>query len=242
MSDGVPPPDPAVPPVTAAHAPFVPPPIPAAGPPQPLDPETVQIAQIAEMANGYVSRLGTYARGAGAVARFVTFLVSGTGLVALLVGVAAWRHRPVVAVIVAVLCLPAILAPLRALRRTRAMVAAVSQPREMAAQARDLGTGLIGAPELDELHDLARRGDLSVEGDGTGSPLRKLRTFGKVTKLTTTLVGRARPDEDRHPHLVPFTPERLAGTWSAITTSLWGWLLAVVVLVVSIPVLAASLV
>ena len=54
------------------------------------------------------------------------------------------------------------------------------------------------------------------------------------------MIGRAGPDEARHPLLVPFTPERTMRLWVSLTLSAWGLLLAFVVATISVLALAIS--
>ncbi|MGI8755628.1 MAG: hypothetical protein ACR2MB_07155, partial [Acidimicrobiales bacterium] len=61
-------------------------------------------------------------------------------------------------------------------------------------------------------------------------------------RLASTVVGQARPDDERHSLLVAFTPDRLRRTWLAATVSVLAWPVAAIVLVVAVPVLILTLV
>lgn len=193
-----------------------------------------------ELATGDGSRLARYTRRARTGTRVLAALVVGTGAAALLVGEAAFRGRPVAMAVIAVLCLPAVVLPIYVASRTGTLAAAAARPREMAAQVGDLVSRVRDSAELRDLATrLARR---RTGGAGAATPGEgRLRGALSLARLVSTVVGQAQPDEERHPLLVPFTPERLARVWSAIGLSLWAWLVASLVLVVSVPALVASL-
>lgn len=203
-------------------------------------PASGEIAAIErELASGDGNRLGRYAARARSVIRLLAALIVATGVAALLVGLAAWRETPTGMGIVVLLCLPALVLPLYVARRTGSLAEAAARPREVAEQAKDLFSGV---RQSEELRELAER----VTNRGTPRPTGAARRPGRLrgamvyAKLVSTVVGRAQPDADRHPLLVPFTPERLGRIWSAVGLSPWAWLLAVAVLVVSVPALAIS--
>jgi len=191
-------------------------------------------------------RVAHYAHGLARLIRLAAVGVVLTGLAALLVGLAATRRSTVLMVIVAVLCLPAVLAPLYVIRRTRALARAASHPRELAGQARDL-VGQVR--DSAELRALARRvtggggGSGRNGGAGAGGPRSsRLRGTWQVARLASTVLGQARPDDERHSLLVAFTPARLRRTWLAATVSVLAWPVAAIILVVAVPVLILTLV
>lgn len=188
-------------------------------------------------------RVAHYAHGLARLIRLAAVGVVLTGLAALLVGLAATRRSTVLMVIVAVLCLPAVLAPLYVIRRTRALARAASHPRELAGQARDL-VGQVR--DSAELRTLARRvtGDAGPRAGtgGAGRGTSRLRGTWQVARLASTVVGQAQPDDKQHSLLVAFTPERLRRTWFAATISVMAWPVAAIVLVISVPVLILTLV
>ena len=189
----------------------------------------------AELANADGTRLARYTTRARTAARLLAALVVSTGVLALLVGLAAWRNTPIGLVTVAVLCLPAIVAPLYVASRAGAMAVAAGHPREMAVQIQDLARGLRDSVELRQLARLVSRRRSSQSGRRG-----KLRGALSLARVASTVVGQAQPDPKRHPLLLPFTPERLRHTWAAVIISLWAWLVAGLVLLVSIPELAIS--
>lgn len=197
-----------------------------------------------ELTTGDGSRLARYTRRARTGTRVLALLVVGTGVLALLVGEAAFRDTPVAMLVVAVLCLPAIVLPLYVASRTGALATAAGQPREMAAQAGDLISRVRDSAELRSLATrLAhRRGGGGAAPSAAGGGGGRIRGALSLARLVSTVVGQAQPDEARHPLLIPFTPERLARVWSAIGLSLWAWAVAGLVLVVSVPALLVSFV
>lgn len=215
-------------------------PVPASGSGPVSDPV---VALETQLATGDGSRLARFAARARTGAKLLVVLVAGTGVLALLVGVAAWRDQPVAMVVVALLCLPAILAPLYVARRTAALARAAAHPRDVAQQAKDLVSRVRDSAELRTLADqVVHRSPAEAAGPVSGGRIGGIRGAISLARLTSTVIGQAQPDDDRHPLLVPFTPERLGQTWSALWISLWGWLLAVLVLVVCVPALLVSLV
>ncbi|MGI8755134.1 MAG: hypothetical protein ACR2MB_04595 [Acidimicrobiales bacterium] len=211
----------------------------ATRPPDPGDVAALEGELVAEDGTRFV-------RYAHRLARLIRLVAAGvvlTGVAALIVGLAAARRSPILMVIVAVLCLPAVLAPLYVIVRTRALARAASRPRELADQARDL-VGQVR--DSAELRTLARRvtGDAGGRAgtDGAGRGTSRLRGTWQVARLASTVVGQAQPDDKRHSLLVAFTPERLRRTWFAATISVMGWPVAAIVLVISVPVLILTLV
>lgn len=213
-------------------------PIPASGSGPISDPV---VALEAELATGDGGRLTRYTARAQTGAKVLAVVVVGTGVLALLVGLAAWRDAPVALVVVALLCLPAIVAPLYVARRTAALARAAAQPHEVARQARDLVSRVRDSPELRTLADrVVHRSPGEAAGPVSGGRIGGIRGAIGLARLASTVIGQAQPDDDRHALLVPFTPERLGRTWFAVAWSLWGWLIALFVLLVSIPALLVS--
>ena len=198
----------------------------------------------AELANADGTRLARYTARARTAARILAALVVSTGVLALLVGVAAWRDETIGLVAVTVLCLPAIVTPLFVARRAGTLAMAAGHPREMAVQIQDLAVGLRDSVELRRLARLVS-GRRSGRRPGRGRPPEgfrpgKLRGALSLARMASAVVGQAQPDPTRHPLLLPFTPERLRHTWAGVIISLWAWLVASLVLLVSIPALTIS--
>lgn len=186
---------------------------------------------------------GQLARGIGWLRRAiqaVALLAAATGVLALLLGLAAWGSSIVGAVVVVAVCAPAVAAPAYVARRTTALAAAASHPKEVAEQARDL---VVRVRSSAELASLARRLRSRDRATATGSaPRRRLGRGLGVLRLASTVIGQARPDPKRHPLLVPFRPELLRATWLAVLVSLWAWLAtSVLALVATVALLARAL-
>jgi len=215
-------------------------PLPAPGPEPALD----DVAALeAELATGDGARLGRYARRACMAVRALAAVVVITGLLALVVGLAAWRESTIALVIVVVLCLPAIAAPIYVARSAARLADAAAHPRQVASQAQQLVGRVRQSAELRTLAErvVSRRSSehrSPISGGGPG----RVRGAVQLAKLASTVVGQAQPDPEQHPLLVSFTPDRLARTWSAVGIALWGWTVAAVVLLVSTPALLISLV
>lgn len=216
-------------------------------PPPPATPEpgagSDDVAALeSELATGDGSRLARYTTRARTLARLLASLVVGTGVLALLVGLGAWRETPIAMVVVAVLCLPAVAAPLYVTRRSGALAEAAARPREMARQTQDLISRVRNSADLRTLADrVANRRSPHPTGPVPIGRTGRLRAALQLAKLASTVVGQAQPDAHHHPLLMPFTPERLGRTWSAVVISLWAWLVAMLILVVSVPALVISL-
>lgn len=210
-------------------------------PPVPASPTADQaITTIdAELVAEDGTRLGRAVGWARSVIRLVEVLILATGVLALLVGLGGWREVPVGMAIVVIACLPAILLPLYVIRRTGALAVAIARPREMAAQARDLVAHMPDTTELRALAGQVARGR-GAGGEATGR-FRRVRGGFRVARLTSQVIEQAGPDAGRHALLIPFTPGRLAATWSGTVWSLWALLSALVVLLVSVPALIISL-
>jgi hypothetical protein len=199
------------------------------------------VALEAELASGQGRRMATAARRARMAARLLAGVVAGTGVLALLVGLAAWRDEPGALAVVALLCLPAIVAPLYVVRRAEALAGAAARPREVAAQAQDLIGRVRHSAELRTLAErVVHRRAGEHRGPVAAGRAGRLRGGLELARLASTVVGQAEPDPARHPLLVAFTPDRLARTWWAVGVSLWAWPLAGAVLLVSAVVLAAD--
>lgn len=196
---------------------------------------TIDAELVAEDGNRFGRAVGWARSGI----RAVEMVILAVGILALLVGLGGWREVPIALVIVVIACLPAILLPLYVIRRTGALAVAVGHPREMATEARDLVAHMPDTTELRALAGQVARGR-GTGGEATGR-LRRVRGGVRVARLTSQVIEQAGPDAERHPLLVPFTPGRLAATWSGAVWSLWALLLALAVLLVSIPALLISL-
>lgn len=213
--------------------------LPSPPPPEDLGPlsATAADAELAELTGSYLrgdgTRLARTTRLASFVLVAIALSVAATGMLALAVGLWAWHDPIIAAVAVACLCAPAIVAPVLVARHVLLLGRAAGHPRELADQARDLVTRLQASPELRNLFAVAvgrGRGGRSRAVDDAGRARRGLRGALHTTRLLTTVIGLAGPDPDRHPLLVGLTPARLRTTWLAIGWSLWGWVMAVVVL------------
>lgn len=214
-------------------------PLTAAGP----SPDVAELE--AELATGDGSRLARYTARAGTAVRVVAMFVTVTGVAALAFGLVAFRESAIAMVVVAVLCLPAILLPRYVARRTKALAHAAGHPREVAAQARDLVGRVHHSAELESLAtrlSLLRSGRPPLAGTPEAAGRRgRFRQGVTMARLASTVIGQAQPDEDRHALLVPFTPERLGRTWAAISWLPWVWVLAALILVASVPAFVVSL-
>lgn len=185
-------------------------------------------------------RLGRYAARARLVVRLLAGVVVLTGVVALVLGLAAWRDSPVGRVAVGLACLPAIAAPLYVARRTSALADAAAHPRELADQAGDLVGSLRHSPELTALAQRLRHRGRTATAEAGRRSGRLGRALG-LARLTSSVIGQAAPDPVRHRLLVPLRPERLRSTWLAVVVSAWGWGIAAGVAMVSSAVLLVRL-
>lgn len=175
--------------------------------------------------------LATIGRGLGLLSAAV-LAVLAVGVVAAVLAVLAFRDRLPVLAFALVLCLPALVAPLIARFALQRLRRSITHPREATRQLGDLLKGVRDSPEVRELADRFRaRGtsDGPVEGPRRGRVRRTVRT----ARLISGVVGAAEPDADRHALLLPFTPERTARLFGAITWSGWGVLLGGAVVVVA---------
>lgn len=214
-------------------------PDPSSGPPTP---DPIGLLAAAELdqdlsADASDGRLTRWLHRARWGIRLLAAAVVGTGLLAVLASVLTWRDHPAVLVLAVVASLPAIVAPILVARRTSAMAEAAVHPQEVAREARDLLGRVTDAPELRDLAALvaARRGRASAATVASTLPrLGRLRGALRAGRLASSLIGRAKPDAQQHRLLVPFTPEALGSTWSAVGWTWTGWLLALVVLAGSV--------
>ncbi|MEZ5179651.1 MAG: hypothetical protein R2746_15620 [Acidimicrobiales bacterium] len=201
------------------------------------DPADEVLARLAAGDGGSLARAIGWLRRA---IRVVAALAAATGVLALVLGLAAWGGSIVGAVVVLAICAPAVVAPLYVARRTGALAAAASHPREVAEEARDLVTRVRSSAELATLARTLRTRELPTRRGRPGG--RRLGRGLGVLRLASTVVGQARPDPERHPLLVPFLPERLRATWLAVVVSLWAWLAtSVLALVAAVVLLARAL-
>lgn len=156
----------------------------------------------------------------------VIALVGAGGIVS---GLLLLSSERTIAIVVIVLSVPAAVAPLLARARLGRLATALEHPEEVIVQARDLANGLRAGPELRSLFDR--------DGSRDGRPRTRQRTrrsaargrmgrAARTVRSVSAVVGAARPDPDRHPLLVPFTPSRLRGLWMLLGWSLLGLMLA----------------
>lgn len=157
----------------------------------------------------------------------VCVAAAATGLVALVLGVWAWRNTLPGAAIAFVCGGVALAVAVYVLFRVRALAGAIKHPTETLAQAQDLVMRAKGSPELHRLAGAVRSRQTrrAAKAAGVGKARRALSTG----RLISRVIGLASPDPDRHRYLVPFTPDRLKNLWLAILFGLWAWLIAAVI-------------
>ena len=178
--------------------------------------------------------LTTVARGIGLLGS-TALAVLVFGVLAAVLAVAAFMDRPPLLVVALAACIPAVVAPAVAWRSLGRLRDSVSHPAEVRRQARDLLSGMSDTSDLRELAGRLRR-----RRGGPRRPGGRIRRAVGTGRLISAVIGRAGPDEDRHPLLVPFTPEHTARLWFSLTWSAWGLLLAFLVATVAVLALAAS--
>lgn len=173
----------------------------------------------------FVTQLAKRVRqGATAVAG----LAAAMGVVALILGEWVWHDEPVAAVLVAVVCLPAIVAPLFVLKRLRPITDAVEHPDDATRQARSYFAGLQSTPELDQL---------VTEAAGLYKSSGKVRLRGgfRAARLVGSLVDSVAPDPKTQPLVAAFAPSRLRSIWLGVLTAWFfaivAWMLAIVAVV-----------
>ena len=154
----------------------------------------------------------------------VCVAAAATGLVALVLGVWAWRNTLPGAVLAFVGGGVTLLVAVYVLVRIRALAVAVKHPTEVVAQAQDLVVRAKGSPEL---HKLA--GKLRARKAAKSAGLGRARRALSTGRLISSVIGLASPDPERHRYLIPFTPDRLKNLWIAILVGLWAWLIAAVI-------------
>lgn len=186
-------------------------------------------AALTEQDGGRFARI---VRGTRLAVLVLAVLIVGLGLIALAVGLAAFRDSIPQMVVIALLCAPAVLLPVYVLIRTRDLARVASHPRRLRDEAASLLGQVRDSPELRTVADGLR--GRSVGGGG------KLRRGWTLTRAATGVIGQANPDPKTHPLLHKVTPDRLARIWWAATWSLWGIVLAVGVLIVGVPALVFS--
>lgn len=158
---------------------------------------------------------------------YIALAVLALGVAASLLAGFAFHDDAAVLIVMLLLCSPAVVAPLVAWRSLVKLREAVTHPREIANQLRDLISGLGVSPELSEL---ATRLNERVGKEGTSAVRRgRLRRSLHNARLLSKVVGIAQPDPVRHRLLLPFTPERTGRLFASFTWSAWGALLATIV-------------
>lgn len=178
-------------------------------------------------------------RGARLV-RSLGFVVLVLGVIALILVVVAFRSTPVVLAVLVVLALPAIVGPLVALRLTSRLAAAIRQPDQVVAQARDLVAQVTDSTELRELAGILG-GRRAPEGPIVVRRGRIRRAFG-TARLASTVVGQAQPDAKRHPLLLPFTPEKVGRLFSSLAWTWWGlWLAPLLIVIAGVALVSKAL-
>ncbi len=161
----------------------------------------------------------------------VAGLAAAMGVVALILGEWVWHDEPAAAVLVALVCLPAIAAPLFVLKRLRPITDAVEHPDEAARQARSYFAGLQSTPELNQL---------VTEAAGLQRASGKVRLRGgfRSVRLISSLVESVAPDPKTQPLVAAFAPSRLRSIWLGVLTA---WFFAIVAWTLAI-VAAVSLI
>ena len=175
--------------------------------------------------------LSTFAKRSRQTILAVAALSSLAGFAGLTVGLIAWHDSAARTVVVAIICVPAALAPFVVSRRIRPLTDAVAQPDEVARQARTYFAGLPSTTELNDLVGLVVQSDSSGQS-GTGRRM-KLRTLFKASRMVGDVVERAKPDPITMPLLSAFQPTRLRGIWFSMMLSVWLWMLASLVAVIA---------
>lgn len=186
-------------------------------------------AALAEQDGGRVARI---VRGARLAVLVLGVLITALGLIALAVGLAAFRDSILPMIVITLLCAPALVLPTYVVVRTGDLTRAASNPRQL----RDEAKGLLGqvrdSPELRTVADALRGRSVASGG--------KLRRGWTVAKAASGVIGQANPDPENHPLLHTVTPDRLGRIWWAAGWSLWGIVLALAVLIVGVPALVFS--
>jgi hypothetical protein len=157
----------------------------------------------------------------------ICLAAGATGLVALVLGVWAWRNTLPGALVAFVGGGVTLAVALYVLVRIRALARAVKHPADTLAQAQDLVMRAKGSPELHKLAGTVRtrKAAKAAKAAGIGRARRALRTG----KLISSVIGLASPDPERHAYLVPFTPDRMRNLWLATLFGLWAWLISAVI-------------
>jgi hypothetical protein len=145
------------------------------------------------------------------------------GVVAAILSFAAFRDDTGLLIFTLLLCLPAVVAPIVAMRSLSRLRAAVTHPQELGRQLRDLVSGLTDGPEVRELVGRFR----GKGGRGPVSEGGRLRRTIRTGRLVSSVVGAAEPDPQRHNLLLAFTPERTGRMFLSFTWTAWGILLAI---------------
>ncbi|MEO6629227.1 MAG: hypothetical protein ABIP03_11745 [Aquihabitans sp.] len=174
------------------------------------------------LVSGLGSWLASFARRSRQLILLVAGLASGAGLLAMALAVAAWHDPASVGVMVAILCLPAVLAPVVVARRIRPLSKAAADPTETTRQAREYFASLRPSSELSSL--ITKASDLH-----RGGPKLGVRSIWKTSKLVGQLVQNVTPDPVRQPLLAAFEPERLRKVWTSLFVAGWLWFAAVLV-------------
>lgn len=179
--------------------------------------------------------LGRLLAGAGWAARGILLAVSLFGVTALAVGLATWHATLLQDVIVVVLVAPCIVAPQVLRRRIGDLVETATHPAEAAAQARDLLSRVKPGGEMHREVNRLR----SVVAD---ADRRRIRQTMEVARATGGVLAMVEPDPERHRLLLPLRPERLAYLSAWASASLWGPLLAGIVIAAALVTLVVRLV
>lgn len=208
------------------------PPDPAESPTVPAGPESaVQAdpARQARIADRFARSLALTGRGLRLLLFTLAGLAALLGLLAMVVGVASWRHAdqwhlPLGVIVVVVLCLPAVTLPFVVHRRLAPLTRAIERPDALAGQARDYVSDVRTGTELSDLAAIA----------GKPSRVWRPRSLWQMTQLVGAFTMRVTPDSRRHPLLAAFMPVYLKTLWLVVIICAWALVVAVVVLVVSL--------
>lgn len=178
-----------------------------------------QLPDLERLVAGLGSFLCHLARRVRQVAIVLATMAASVGVVALVLGVWAWHDSIPTLVLLALICGPAIAAPLFVVRRVSPLTEAVAHPDEAARQARSYFAGLQSTPELDRLVKEAAGMQRS------GGKLR-LRGAFRSARLLGSLVDSIAPDPRTQPLVAAFSPVRLRSIWLAVLVSWWMAVLA----------------
>jgi hypothetical protein len=198
-------------------------------PVEPVGPVDDPVARLeADLRDERAGRPGPLARSVrvarGAVLALVAVVVA-TGVAAFVVGVVATRGSLLGIAVMALLCAPAILAPLSVARRAAPLAQAAAHPSQLADQALDLVHRSRSSPAVAAL---ARQAVTQARtGSRRGRRGPGLRGSVALARSAGAVVDQAGPDPTRYRLLLAFRPGQLRRLWLGVIVSLWAWFIAV---------------